>query len=235
MDREKALAKIKKCLALAKSSNPHEAAAAMRQAQILMSQHNISETDLSLADVGESAVSARLNAATPWETHLVQMIAEAFGCSYLSQSIRYLTASHAVARKREYIFIGVGSAPEVAGYAFNVLARQCAKDRLEHIRRQPKSCKPITKTARGDEFALGWVAGVRRLVQMFSGSERSQHLIDQYIATKYPDLETRDVKDRAKGRNVSLNDRYEGMAAGRKAKLDRGVGNTRQQDLLAYS
>jgi hypothetical protein len=35
MDRETALTKIKKCLALAKSSNEHEAAAAMRQAQKL--------------------------------------------------------------------------------------------------------------------------------------------------------------------------------------------------------
>lgn len=46
MDREKALNRIKKCLALSKSPNEHEAAAAMRQAQKLMEAHGICEEDV---------------------------------------------------------------------------------------------------------------------------------------------------------------------------------------------
>ena len=50
---EKILDKIKKCLALASSANEHEAAAALRQAQKLMAQFGLTETDVTLADVGE--------------------------------------------------------------------------------------------------------------------------------------------------------------------------------------
>jgi hypothetical protein len=46
MDREKAIDRIKKCLALSKSSNEHEAAAALRQAQKLMLAHGITDDEI---------------------------------------------------------------------------------------------------------------------------------------------------------------------------------------------
>lgn len=233
MNRDQALSKIKKCLALAKSSNPHEAATAMRQAQKLMAEHNVTETDVSLADVMEAAAPAQLNAFTPWETNLAHMIAGAFGCEHFSKTSRHLTRSLDLVKKREYIFVGIGAAPQVASYAYDVLSRQCARDRLAHIRKQPKNCKPITKTARGDEFALGWVYGVRNLVETFAGTERDQLLIEQYMAERHPDLTNATVKDRAKGRNVSHNDSMQGHAAGKRAQLNRGVGGMAQRGLLA--
>ncbi len=233
MTRDQALSKIKKCLALASSSNPHEAAAAMRQAQKLMAEYAVTETDVSLADVSEQPAAAQHNTLTIWESALSSMIAGAFGCDHFSRVSRHLTKSLDVARKREYIFVGVGAAPQVASYAYSVLSRQCARDRLAHIRKQPKSCKPITKTARGDEFAWGWVRGVRSLVESFAGTERDQVLIEQYMAARYPDLETKQAKDRAKGRNVSHNDMAQGRAAGGKAQLMRGVGAMARRGLLA--
>lgn len=180
MNRDQALSKIKKCLALAQSSNPHEAAAAMRQAQKLMAEHNVTETDVSLADVAEAVAPARLNALTNWEAMLSGLIAQAFGCDHFSRISRHLT-----------------------------------------------------KTARGDEFAFGWVCGVRGLVESFAGTEHNQQLIEQYMAARYPDLRTKQVKDRAKGRNVSHNDMSQGRAAGMKAELNRGVGGMAQQGLLS--
>lgn len=53
MDKSKALDKIKKCLALSKSSNPHEAAAALRQAQKLMHAHDITERELGAQQQGK--------------------------------------------------------------------------------------------------------------------------------------------------------------------------------------
>lgn len=58
MDRNKALDKIKKCLRLATSANPNEAAAAMRQAQALMRKHGIGQDDVSMADVMECTAVA---------------------------------------------------------------------------------------------------------------------------------------------------------------------------------
>ena len=43
MDKNKAIEKIKKCLALGKSANEHEAAQALKQAQALMREYGISD------------------------------------------------------------------------------------------------------------------------------------------------------------------------------------------------
>lgn len=231
MTRDQALDKIKKCLALAKSSNPHEAASAMRQAQKLMAEHEVSDQDITLADVSESHACARSPATNLWEVALSNLEANAFGCETYCIRRAVLRGFKPV-RKLDYVFVGTGTAPEVAGYTYDVLARQCEKDRLVHIRKQPKNCKPITKTARGDEFALGWVRGVERLIERFAGTEKNELLLEQYMAEKHPNLTTAKVKDRTKGRNVSNNDRYEGLQAGRGAQLNRGVGGAAQQGLL---
>jgi hypothetical protein len=55
MTRDEALLKIKKCMALSKSAEPHEAAVALRQAQKLMEQFSVNEQDMSLLDVHEEA------------------------------------------------------------------------------------------------------------------------------------------------------------------------------------
>lgn len=233
MDRDQALGKIKKCLALAKSSNPHEAAAAMRQAQKLMATFGLSETDASLVDVCEAATKSASNAVVPWEVFLSNMVAEVFGCEKYSSTCRHLTATGGLTKRREYVFVGIGAAPQVASYAYSVLSGQCAKDRLAHIRKQPKNCKPVTKTARGDEFAFGWVCGVRDLVESFAGNERNAQLIEQYMQQHHPDMQTVKAKDRAKGRNVSHNDLSQGIVAGGKAQLHRGVSGLEPKILLA--
>ncbi|MFT4243526.1 MAG: DUF2786 domain-containing protein [Acidovorax sp.] len=167
MNRDDALKKIKKCLALSRSASEHEAAAALRQAQALMREHGLREQDVSLADVNEVMVKATTTAANAWELRLVGMIAEAFGCETFGQlEGRYNDAGNFV-RSRHWVFVGMHAAPTVAGYACEVLLRQCAKARLAHIAKQPKNCKPITKTARGDAFAMGWVQGAELLVDRF--------------------------------------------------------------------
>lgn len=235
MTRDQALDKIKKCLALASSSNPHEAAAGLRQAQKLMAEFGLTETDVSLADVSEASCSTRLKKATPWELTLANLVADAFGCDIFCSRRGRLTLSLSIRTLREYVFVGVGAAPEAASYAYDVLSRQCARDRLAHIRKQPKACKPITKTARGDQFALGWVQGVRELVESFSGVDRNGKLIEQYMADRHPDLQEVTIKDRAKGRNVSHNDIHQGRIPGSQARLNHGVGGTWRQDLVGIS
>lgn len=84
MNRDDALAKIKKCLALSHSSEAHEAAAAMRQAQKLMAQFGLSERDVSLADVHEASARAASPAVNAWEASLARVCADAFGCEMYS-------------------------------------------------------------------------------------------------------------------------------------------------------
>lgn len=232
MTRDQALSKIRKCLALGKSANPHEAANAMRQAQKLMAEYNVTDRDMSLVDVNEVRAKACSTAANVWEVRLVNLVADAFGCEQFASLSGYFTACGSYARKREYVFIGTDAAPTVAAYAYQVLARQCAAARLAHIRKQPKTCKPITKTTRGDEFAKGWVFGVRELVQRFATGDRDQPLLLAYIQAKHPDLEAQPTRDTGKGRKTAIGHTMAGMDAALAAQLIRGMGGIPHQELI---
>lgn len=220
MDKDKALAKIRKCLALAKSGNANEAATAMRQAQALMREHGLDDTDAKLIDVDEQDTDARLQTITVWESSLARTVADAFGCEIIASS-RYSPAPPY--SRRTWCFVGVGAAAQVASYAMNVLSRQCAKARLQHIAAQPRNCKPITKTARGDAFATGWVIGVKGLVQAHAGTECHEALLQAYMDRKHPGLTTAKVKNRVVGRNVGNDSGYAGYAAGKAAQMHQAL------------
>lgn len=231
MNRDQALSKIKKCLALGGSANPHEAANAMRQAQKLMAEHLVSADDIALSDVSMKSCSARTNSMPRWEAKLSSVIADAFGCDVIwTRKARVL--QYKVAYSRAVIFYGVGTAPEIAGYAWDVLSRQCAKGRLAHIRAQPPRCKPITLTARGDQYALGWVFGVMEKLEAFAAPQKATLLLEQFKEATWPDSTTGNPKDRTKGRNVSTNDFYTGVRHGQSASLNHGVSGAARQELL---
>lgn len=233
MNRDDALKKIKKCLAMARSDNPTEAGTAMRQAQKLMAEFDLSEHDVTLADVTEAKAKAATVAANAWEVELANMVAEAFGCEmYCNRQGKYNDAGNFV-RHLFYIFVGLHSAAEVAAYAFEVLSRQCAKARLVHIRLQPKNCKPITKTARGDAFAEGWVLAVRGLLQRFAQPEADKALVLIYMQAKHPNMSKADVRNTTAGRKLDYGHRLAGHAAGRKAELNRGVSGLQERKALA--
>lgn len=230
MDKDTALSKIKKCLALAASPNPHEAAAAMRQAQKLMAEYGLTETDVSLADVCECETGAQTIDLVVWETALSEAVAQAFGCQRYTRMGRRMASTLRMSRERKFVFVGVGAAAEVAGYAYDVLSRQCAKARRAHIAAQSKNCKPKTKTARGDAFAEGWVWGVREKLAEFAGNSADLALVQQYMDAK--DMGESAVKDRSKGKNISHNDMHQGVQAGKAAQLHHGVGGKAAQALL---
>ena len=233
MTRDEALQKIKKCLALASSSNPHEASAAMRQAQKLMAQHELDEQDVNLADVAECTQDARNVPHVRWESALSSLVAEAFGCSVYTGIRLSLKGSLRHRRVRTYTFAGVGPAAEVASYAFAVLARQCSKDRRAYIKLQPKNCKPKTRVARGDTYAEGWVTGVAGKLERFAAKPEHEALVQTFLTKKYPDMKVATPRDRSAGKNVTGNDRWHGALAGRNADLHHAVtGATARPALL---
>lgn len=232
MDRDTAIAKIKKCLAIGRSAEVHEAAAAMRQAQKLMELHNVREHDVSLADVREVKARAVSTAPNVWEVTLARICADSFGCEmYGHLQGGYNDAGNFV-RTRYYVFVGLDAAADVAAYAYQVLARQCARDRMAHIRKQPRNCKPSTKTARGDEFSRGWVASVRSLVERFAQPARDEQLLLDYMAAQHPDLETEKARDTTRKRRPDAGHFMRGHQAGARAELHRGVGGVAERALL---
>ncbi len=84
MNREEAILKIKKCLALAKSANENEAAIALRQAQALMREFQI---DPDLLDIVEASCESKATKVPQaWESSLVMTIARAMQCKPIFSS-----------------------------------------------------------------------------------------------------------------------------------------------------
>lgn len=233
MNRDDALKKIKKCLALGRNAESHEAAAAMRQAQKLMAEFNLEEGDVALSEVREAKTKASTQAANVWEVALANMVADAFGCEmYCSRSSNW-NSSGSYVRKLFYVFVGLSHTADIAGYAFEVLTRQCAKARMAHIAKQPKNCKPITKTARGDAFAEGWVLAVRDLVERFARPAADQALVLAYMGRNHPDLKDAKTRDTTLARRIDYGHQVAGFRAGKTAQLNQGVGGVQERRLLA--
>lgn len=76
MNKEQALLKIEKCMRLGKSSNEHEAANAIKQAQALMRQFSLTEDDVMVAGIKEYAVDTLKSKLPQWQWDLVHCIKE---------------------------------------------------------------------------------------------------------------------------------------------------------------
>lgn len=188
----KVLGKIKKCLALSSSDNPHEAAAAMRQAHALMSAHGVSAEQITMADIGEAHASSRTmarNKPAQWEGALAAMVGKAFGGQMMLQRSVAIDKPKMVLNQGSYVFVGIAAQTQVAAYTFDVLARKCKKARSAWIAEKLEGLTGMrggkrTATALGDEFALGWVGQVVRLVQEFAHPEPVDAAITAYIKGK---------------------------------------------------
>jgi hypothetical protein len=236
MNRDDALKKIKKCLALAASSNANEASVALHQAQRLMHEHSVSMTEMELLEVSQSTSQANNLRACTWEVALTAMINQIFGTQTISQiynAIAPPSSSSFFKQKRRVVFIGLGASAELAGYCHDVLLRQIVKARKTYMAKLSKNCKPATRIARGDEFAFGFVSSMSDKITALKPSERDLPLIKAYTEERFPDLKMLDPKDRTKGQNVKRDDWMVGRIEGRSVNLNAGVGGGQKQELLA--
>jgi uncharacterized protein DUF2786 len=111
--------KIKKLLALANSSNEHEAALAAAHAQRLLSEHNLGMADIEASHKPDKADKIEMEAAktlSKWMRHLSAGVCNAFDC----QAIHHPATGMLT-------FIGVGADAQVAAYTFTYLVRTVRK------------------------------------------------------------------------------------------------------------
>lgn len=223
MDRNTAIEKIKKCLALSKSSNPNEAATALRQAQKLMEAYQVEQADVDLSCVSEHDARVASGGKSAWLTRLASVCADAFGCLWLLKE-GGRSGNHVT-------FIGANGADQVAGYAFEVLLRQAARDRAAHVAAQPAACKRVTLIARGDAFATAWVNAASALVRKLAGQEQQALLLEEYKARRFTNLKSFQPVRRDLDKKLRVNsDSYaKGHRSGANARLDNAVGNRRQE------
>ncbi len=128
---EKIIAKIQKLLALANSSNEHEAALAAAHAQRLLSEHNLAMADIESEQKPQSAdkVEAQVSKTLPkWVRHLSSGVCTAFDC----QAIHHPATG-------KMTFIGVGADVQIAAYTFSYLdktvRRLCSSYMKVHVSR----------------------------------------------------------------------------------------------------
>ncbi len=232
MDKQKAINKIKKCLALASSSEPNEAAAALRQARALMEKFGVSEEEATLSEITEHGIRASGKTSVPeWEANLADTVARSMSCKALFQHGRVTGETHirrtfdrrghwrSSRENGQMIFLGAGARPEIAAYAFDAL------------RRQLKSARSVfsktTSNKKGIEaYSLGWVIAIAQKVAELAPSDEEIKRIDRAIELRHGEIGT--VKERSEipkeERSKHRLDMSRGFYDGKDASLHRGVG-----------
>lgn len=210
MTRKDLIAKIRKCLALAKSANEHEAAAALAMAAKLAAEHEI---DLTLIEIEEHVSRASRTLRPPkWQTILSAAVARALGCH------KYINADGDIA------FVGRLAAPEIAAYAFAVLRRQLLAVRSDYIAKHLRRCRPGRKRARADIYCEGWTSAVFRKIAAIAPEVPEDDAISSWLAVNVPDLVTIAARSASAGGAAADRDYWRGFDRGSDAQLNRGMG-----------
>lgn len=212
MNRAELLAKIKKCLALSKSANEHEASAALAKARQLMDEYGLDQSDVDMVDVEEAPVKGG-GAVHParWEQLLVLTITRAIPC-------------HPIGIEEDgWRFIGLTPAPEIASYAFVSLFRKLRAARKDYMATKLKRVQSAhRKTQRADAFAEAWAEAVFVKVAQLYPKQETDALVRQYLAKHYTDLVPAKKRSSTIGKGGD-NDRYNGWKQGRDVELNHGV------------
>lgn len=179
MDKQKIISKVQKCLRLAESGNPNEAAAALRQAHGLMRKYGISEAEIHDLQIQEtSATSGGYYNPPYWAVALSELVAEAFDCRV------YLARREA--RHPQFRYIGVEHSASVAAYSFAVLYRQLRLARRHYMQGLELADKQETRR-RGNVFAQAWLYRIARVVAEFVGNPANRVAVDDYVQANYGD------------------------------------------------
>ena len=232
MDHEKILRRIQKCLRLAESSEPHEAAAALRQAKALMEKYGINEAQASFADIGEARAKASGKKTVPaWEGNLANEVARMLGCRVLFQHgelkdvARVRRRGHDSHFRRIYgsgalVFVGAGASPEIARYAFDVLRRKLRSARAAYKAGGHEA-------ASLDAFCYGWVVAVQGKIKDLAPPQGTLERVDAALVERHPRMANaamRDASGVSKGDRRFLFSAVRGLEAGKDVDLHRGMG-----------
>lgn len=217
-------------MALAKSNEPHEAAAAVRQAQKLMESFGISHPELLAAGVSESWVKSGATRTPPrYEVVLASMVTGAFACDmiFTRQANKKCTRIDG-----GYCFIGVEPSSEIAAYTFQVLSRQLRKARAGYIKTALKRHRK-NKTAAADQFCEGWVVAVRDLISNVVPFADQVKAIEAYKKVHYAVTSTVEVRSRELAHPRQNTGHFHGgFVAGQSAQLHNAMPGATQHALL---
>ena len=177
MDKQKIIGKIHKCLRLADSGNPNEAAMALRQAHAMMRKYDIREQDVHSPEINEATANSAGYYNPPyWAVALSDLVAEAFNCR------AYITRKEE--QRPSFRFIGVSYAATVAAYTFTVLFRQLRLARRRYMEDLSVDDK-AEQLRQGNVFAQAWLFRIAKTVAEFIGNDVAQAAVDTYVQQNY--------------------------------------------------
>lgn len=217
--KERLLSKLKKCMALSASSEAHEAAAALRQAQALMRELNMTEADLLGLEVEETLVKTR------------EGFSSAKGCATLSRLVAIIEAAFGVeavtecnpgsARRANIRYFGTAGRAQLAEYAHKVVWRAMEASWAKHLEENPWLKGDVGKR---QAFHTGWLRAVRSKIEAIAPTENEARALKARKDAKYGALKT--VTPKNKGR-TDMGALLGGMAAGANFDLHRPMGESR--------
>lgn len=222
-EKERILTKIQKCLNLSKSSNPNEAAQALKQAQALMRKHNIDAGVVN--DCSEIAASEKLQATKTknmpeWVAILLSSIQQTFCVTAI---ISRQAGGHweRIQYSTQVQFYGDKSDVAIAEYAFNFLLRLLKRHRTNYYNKLSGLHKPSKLTVMADLRPYKGDAYVEQ-----------EKKVASYIKEVHGKL---DFDEHKKSKFEDVSSMRAGYADGKEVEINRGVAAPDQQNMLAYA
>jgi len=165
---------IQKLRNLSKSSNEHEAAAAARAADKLISKHRISEEELAAADPTKQSEAKQdenilyeTGKITQWKNILAQILAKNYDCALLNDIMRNPTSGRKVSR---YRLIGTESDMEIVRYMFSWLV-----DTIDQL-------GAYVARGMGRVYAASYAEGVVRGIKIQLDASREEQIVEAKFA-----------------------------------------------------
>lgn len=238
MNKKDVIEKIKKCLALSKSANQHEAATALRQAQALMEKYDIDADDAELLGIVNAEIIGSGSQKPPvFESMLAQSIAKLMDCKvFLSYQMKRTSSTSKVIAV--WHFTGFDPAPEIASYAFDVLYRQLKKARTTFINTSLKRVQiRANKVKRADMFCEGWVLEASEQARRIKPNTEKLKQIEAHIkkTTELTTFKPKNRNEKTRDSSRSRNDYWSGRQAGKDAQINHGMNAGQQVEKLGAS
>lgn len=146
---DKIVARIKKCLELSKSPNPHEASVALRQAQAMMAKYNITLSEIEQLTIFSAKVTSTRKSPMKYERFLHAAMAKAFVCTII--------LDNSTEGKANFVYYGREADVRVATYMHEVLLRALQESRQE-FRKAHAGDKNLNSLT--NSFCEGWASAV---------------------------------------------------------------------------
>lgn len=181
-DRDRALERIKKCMRLSASNEPHEAAAALRQAQKLMQQYAINEDEVHDIDVKSVLVLTPEPPKTRFPLYLsaiTSLICRAFDANAIYE---VGLTPNGKSRQGVRYFVAGGRAPLVE-YAHHVIWQQLSQS----WNRYRKTRWDDSQVGERSSFWIGWIAAVDAKITEFGASAKEKETVAKTMNRYAPD------------------------------------------------